>query len=67
MEYKAVQFEVVQTPDLGCWKRTVFLNSTRRSGIALTRADAIVDTERALEKASEPRNGDSGSCSDAGD
>ena len=67
MEYKAVQFEVVHSPDLGCWKWTVFLNATTRRGIALTRADAVLDAELAIEEALKPRNGGSGSCSDADD
>ena len=63
MEYKAVQFEVFQTPDLGCWKWNVFLQTNTRSGIALTRVDAILDAELAIEKALKANEG-SRSCSD---
>jgi hypothetical protein len=58
MEHKAVQFEVVQTIDPCCWKWIVFLNATRmRAGIALTRADAVLDAELAIEKyVHRPRN-----------
>jgi hypothetical protein len=51
MEHKAVQFEVVQMTNPWCWKWTVFLDATRmRTGIALTRADALLDVELAIEK-----------------
>jgi len=47
MEYKAIQFEIVQTRDPCCWKWIIFLDATRtRTGIALTRADAMLDALR---------------------
>ena len=54
MEYKEVQFEVVQTTNPCCWKWTAFLDAVRmQTGIALTRADAVLDAELAIEKALE--------------
>jgi hypothetical protein len=54
MQHKAVQFEVVPTTNPCCWKWIVFVNATRmRTGIALTRADAILDAEIAIERALE--------------
>ena len=56
MEYKAIQFEIIQTTNPCCWKWVVFLDATRtRTGIALTRADAVLDAEFAIEKALESR------------
>jgi hypothetical protein len=54
MEYKALQFEVIQMTNPGCWKWVIFLDATKtRTGIALTRADAVLDAEFAIEKALE--------------
>ena len=54
MEYKEVQFEVVQTTTPCCWKWIAFLDAvSMRTGIALTRADAVLDAELAIEKALE--------------
>ena len=56
MEYKAFQFEIIQTTNPCCWKWVVFLDGTKtRTGIALTRADAVLDAELAIEKALESR------------
>jgi hypothetical protein len=56
MEYKAIQFEIIQTTNPCCWKWVVFLDATRtQTGIALTRADAVLDAEFAIEKALESR------------
>jgi hypothetical protein len=56
MEYKAVQFEVMQTTNPCCWEWVVFLDATRtRTGVALTRADAVLDAEFAIDKALEDR------------
>jgi hypothetical protein len=56
MEYKAIQFEIIQTTNPCCWKWVVFLDATKtRTGIALTRADAVLDAEFAIEKALESR------------
>jgi hypothetical protein len=56
MEYKAIQFEIIQTTNPCCWKWVVFLDATKtRTGIALTRADAVLDAEFAIEKAVEIR------------
>ena len=52
MRYKTIQFEVVPTNNPCCWKWIVFLNATRmRTGIALTRADAVLDAEIAIDRA----------------
>jgi hypothetical protein len=54
MEHKALQFEIIPTTYPCCWKWVVFLNATRtRTGIALTRADAVLDAEIAIEKSLE--------------
>ena len=54
MDHKTIQFEVVQATNPCCWKWIVFLDATRmRTGIALTRADAVLDAELAIEKALE--------------
>jgi hypothetical protein len=56
MEHKAIQFEIIQTINPCCWKWIVFLDATRtRTGVALTRADAVLDAELAIEKALEKR------------
>jgi hypothetical protein len=40
MEYKGIQFEIVQATNPSCWRWIVVLDATRmRTGIALTRAD----------------------------
>jgi hypothetical protein len=58
MEHKTVQFTVVEATNPGCWKWIVFLDANRmRTGIALTRADAVLDAELAIENALEPRRG----------
>jgi hypothetical protein len=54
MEHKGVQFAVVQTTNPCCWKWTAFLDAiSSLTGIALTRADAVLDAELAIEKALE--------------
>ena len=56
MEYKAIQFEIIQMTNPCCWKWVVFLDATKtRTGIALTRADAVLDAEFAIDKALESR------------
>ena len=56
MEYKAIQFEIIQMTNPCCWKWVVFLDATKtRTGIALTRADAVLDAEFAIGKAFESR------------
>jgi hypothetical protein len=50
MEYKAIQFEIIETTNPCCWKWVVFLDATKtRTGIALTRADAVLDAELTIE------------------
>jgi hypothetical protein len=56
MEYKGIRFEIVETTNPYGWKWIVFLDETRmRTGQALTRADAALDAELAIEKALEDR------------
>ena len=56
MEYKAIQFEIIQMTNPSRWKWVVFLDAIRtRTGIALTRADAVLDAELTIEKALENR------------
>jgi hypothetical protein len=57
MEYKGIRFEIVETTNPCCFKWIVFLDdATRmRTGVALTRADAVLDAELAIEKALEDR------------
>jgi len=58
MEHKTVQFAVVEATNPCCWKWIVFLDANRmRTGIALTRADAVLDAELAIENALERRRG----------
>ena len=58
MEYKAIQFEIIQMTNPCCWKWVVFLDATKmRTGIALTRADAVLEAEFAIGKAFESRQG----------
>jgi hypothetical protein len=55
MEYKAIQFEIIQETNPFCWKWIVFLDAARmRTGIALTRADAVLDAEFTIDKALGP-------------
>ena len=57
MEYRNVQFDVIEATNPCCLKWIVFLDANRmRTGIALTRADAVLDAELAIEKALERRN-----------
>jgi hypothetical protein len=47
-----MQFEVVETTNPYGWKWIVFLDATKtRTGIGLTRADAVLDAEFAIDKA----------------
>ena len=56
MEYKAIQFEIIQTTSPCGWKWVVFLDATKtRTGTALTRADAVLDAEFAIDQALEGR------------
>ena len=65
MEYKAVRFEIMQTENPCCWKWVVFLDEIRmQTGIALTRADAVLDAESAIDNAYEQRAGELRSRSD---
>ena len=54
MDYKGIDFEVTQMANPRCWKWTAFLDDVRmHTGVALTRADAVLDAELAIEKALE--------------
>jgi hypothetical protein len=62
MEYKNIQFEIIETTNPYGWKWIVFLDATRTyTGIGLTRADAVLDAECAIDKVLETRKcGESG-------
>ena len=69
MEYKTIRFEVVERQRI-CygWKWVVFLDATRiRTGIGLTRADAVLDAELVIDKVlgSRQRNAKETSSSSA--
>jgi hypothetical protein len=54
VEYKGIQYQVVQTVAPSGWKWTVFLDGGRtRTGRAATRAHAVLDAERAIDKATK--------------
>jgi hypothetical protein len=56
MDYKGIEYQLVETTNPCCWKWTVLLDATRmRTGIALTRADAVLDAERAIDTALKRR------------
>ena len=60
MEYKCFHFELVETTNPYGWKWTVFVDSVRtRTGVALTRADAVLDAECAIDNVLE-----TGKCSE---
>jgi hypothetical protein len=49
MEYKNIQYEVIEMANPYGWKWIVFLDAARtRTGIGLTRADAVLDAEFAI-------------------
>jgi hypothetical protein len=52
VDHKGIEYSVVQTANPTGWKWTVILDATRtRAGIAHSRVYAILDAERAIEKA----------------
>ena len=52
MEYKAIQFEIIQMTNPCCWKWVVFFDATKtRTGIALTRVGCRI---RHRESVGEP-------------
>jgi len=52
VNYKGLEYSVLQTADPTGWKWTAFLDATgTRTGIARSRADAVLDAERAIDKA----------------
>jgi hypothetical protein len=64
MEYKTIQFDVVETTNPYGWKWIVFLDATRtRTGIGLTRADAVLDAEFAIDKVLDSRKRSAGEAS----
>ena len=51
MEYKGIEYEVVQTANPTGWKWIVRLDADRRkSGISVSRMMAITNAKRAIEK-----------------
>jgi hypothetical protein len=54
MDYKGVEYTIVQTANPSGWKWTVFLDATRtRTGESPTRQLAVLEAERAIDKAIE--------------
>ena len=52
MDYKGIEYSIVQTANPTGWKWIVLLDATRtRTGIAHSRAHAVLDAERAIDKA----------------
>jgi hypothetical protein len=57
VEYKGIQFEIIEVTNPCCWKWVVFLHATKtRTGIAITQADALLDAQAAIEEELESRN-----------
>jgi hypothetical protein len=51
VDYKGIEYSVVQTANPTGWKWTVLLDASRtRTGIAHRRADAVLDAERAIDE-----------------
>lgn len=60
MEYKTVQFEVLQT-NPSFWEWIVFVDAAGlRAGVSLARADAGLDAESAIDEALECKKGQCG-------
>lgn len=58
MEYKGIQYDVVQTASPTGFKWTVQLDGERtRTGVAYSKAEAISTAERAIDKARPPKEG----------
>jgi hypothetical protein len=54
MDYKGIQFEIIEMTNPCCWKWVVFLDAAKtRTGVALTRADAVLDAQFAIEETLE--------------
>jgi hypothetical protein len=52
MTYKGVEYQILRVDDPPGWKWTVFLEGSHKlSGIAATRAHAVLDAERTIDKA----------------
>ena len=52
LDYKGIEYSVLQTANPTGWKWTVFLDENRtRTGIAHSRAHAVLEAERAIDKA----------------
>jgi hypothetical protein len=52
MEYRGIQYEVVQTANPTRFKRVVHIDSIRtRTGESYSRKTAVLDAERAIDKA----------------
>lgn len=57
MKYRGIEYQIVQIANPHGWKWTVFLDATRtRTGTAVTRAHAVLDAERAIDKALKQPN-----------
>ena len=54
LDYKGIAYQILQTANPSGWIWTVFLDATRtRTGTSPTKADAIRDAEREIDKAIE--------------
>jgi hypothetical protein len=63
MEYRDIEYQIIANPS--GWKWIVFLDATRtRTGISHTRADAVLNAERTIDKAT---GRESNGPADAGD
>jgi hypothetical protein len=57
VEYKGIEYQVVQTANPSGWKWTALLDATRtRTGTAPSRAHAVLDAERAIDKVAKDFN-----------
>jgi hypothetical protein len=58
MTHKGIEYRVVQAGSPAGWRWAVFIDSANpRTGISLTRSDAVVDAEFAIEEAAGTRDG----------
>jgi hypothetical protein len=52
MDYRGIEYQIVELATPHRWKWTVFLTKTKTwTGLSITRADAVLDAERAIDRA----------------
>jgi hypothetical protein len=52
MQYKGLEYRIVQTANPSGWKWTIFLDATRtRTGTSHTKANAVLEVEIAIDRA----------------